>query len=98
MTYFGKIISVFIEISAKCRYSTCMRLRADTLFLKTKFIFHGVISVLSFYAVFAFQNCLLWRAERANMHLRKLRLFKCGILYIARIRPSAKKRNNCGLQ
>ena len=35
-----------------------------TLF-RTKFIYmiHGVCSVLSFYDVFAFQNCPLWCAE-----------------------------------
>ena len=47
VVYFGNYqrISVSIETSAKCRYFTVMRLRADTLFFKTKFIYsRGILS------------------------------------------------------
>ena len=51
-------------------------------FSKPNASIHGVCSVLSFHAVFAFQNFLLGFAEKkgANMYSGKLRLFTCGIL------------------
>ena len=55
-------ISVSIGTSEKCISYTVMLLRADTLFFKKNKVIYSC-SVLSFYAVFAFQNGLLWCAK-----------------------------------
>ena len=59
----SKNMSFHIGTSAKCRSYTVMLLKTDALFFKPKSFIHYICSVLSFYAVFAFQNCLLWCAE-----------------------------------
>ena len=65
-----------------------MRLRADLLF-PNSFI-HGVCSVLSFYAAFAFQNCSYGVQELKGKHaLRKIE-----IIYVWQFVSSvAQKRN-----
>ena len=44
---------------SQCKTQIIIQLRADKLFFKTYSFNHGVNSVLSFYAISAFQNCFL---------------------------------------
>ena len=85
MAYFGKYqgIPVSIETSAKCRYFTVMRRRADALFSKTKL--NRSRGMLSYYILCCFRFPKLYsmvcRSERANMLSGKLRIFMCDILF-----------------
>ena len=59
-------------------------------FLKPNASVHGVCSVLSFHAVFAFQNCLLGCAETKGQHVFR----KIEIIHVWDIEsPVAHKRN-----
>ena len=82
--------SVSIKISVKRRVFTVVRLRADLLFFETKSIIHGVCSVLSLYAAFAFQNCSYGVQELKGKHaLRKIE-----IIYVWQfVSSEAQKRN-----
>ena len=72
-----------LSVLSQALYHCATILKADTFFLKTKVIYS--LDMLSYYifAVFAFQNCLLWYAEtkRQTCIQEKLRLITCGILY-----------------
>ena len=91
--YFGIYLRIFVSIgtSAKFRSYTVMLLKADILFFKTKVNIHLICSVLSFYAVFAFQNSLYGVQKPKGKHVFR----KIEIIHVRHIVSSiAQKRNS----
>ena len=84
-------ISVLIGTSAKWRSYTVMLIKADTLFFKTKVIYSLGMLWPSLYAVFAFQNCLLWCVQK----LKGKRVFrKIEIIHVRHIVSSVAQKQN----
>ena len=61
-------------------------------FSKPKSFIHWICSVLSFYAVSAFQNCLLWCAETKRAFKRVFR--KIEIIHVWHIVSSVAQKQN----